>query len=68
MSINVVITENEILNNPSDIELGGIVRRKYFKMLENNNKDVDNTTYNKSNIHVDKVIKKTKDINSWEQF
>jgi len=35
MSINVTLTEQEILNNPNDMELGTLVRNKYWQERRN---------------------------------
>jgi hypothetical protein len=68
MSIKVMITENEILNTPNDIELGNIVRKKYFELIEKSRKENNEKIMNNSEIRVEKTIKKAKDLNSWKRF
>ena len=37
--MRIVITDEEILNTPNDMELGELIRRKYNEALENIKRD-----------------------------
>lgn len=38
MEVSVIVSENEILKNPNDSQLGELIRKKYWEQKETENK------------------------------